>query len=135
MAIHVGRAPGATAWRARIEITDAAGVTTARQVEDASCDAVVHASSLLAVLSLAAAPESGHHDIAVPPIGGISAPSVIEDQPRASAGAAVDAARWGAAALALMQSAMAPRMAFGVGLGAFVELAISGSPSVSRPLP
>lgn len=51
LTVELSRAAGAQAWRGQLLVTDAADLTTTREVEDASCEAVVHALTLVAALS------------------------------------------------------------------------------------
>lgn len=128
LTVALSRAPGAQAWRGQLDVTDTAHLTTTREVEDASCEAVVHALTLVAALSgTAQGDEQAEPDPSESGPPSLTEPGVAdpEDTLRAPAPTRSDAPRAavGGVVLAVMQSALAPRASMGVGLGVAFEWA------------
>ena len=122
LSVQISASPHAHVWVGRIEVSDGSVVTT-REVEDASCAAVVHAMTLVAALSAdgsTASEEPPPRAVRTPARSEPERPmSVPEDQPasREFEPRAGGKPQLGGAFLAVAQSALGPQVATGVGVG------------------
>jgi hypothetical protein len=122
--VEIRRSAGGSSWQGRSSVKDESDTTTTRSVAGASCEAVVEALSLIAALSVGSAP---------PPEPPSPEAPLGSAEPAADAGAAQpargtqDGLRLGPVAWLLLDTAVAPQAAMGLGAGVSLHWQREGS--------